>query len=119
MDGAAVYERGCFQGYTWLTVWVVLGKWPLKLAGKLKCRISASTYSSLILNIILTLPLRSCLFRMISELDGDMTDAIDSLGSVTKKVNELVAKTGGCKWLMVVVFLLVVLLVLTFLVVYT
>ena len=48
-----------------------------------------------------------------------MTDAIDSLGIVTKKVNELVAKTGGCKWLMVVVFLLVVLLVLTFLVVYT
>ena len=59
------------------------------------------------------------MLRMISDLDEDMTDAVDSLDMVTKKTKELIKKTGGCKWFIVVVFLVLVLFVLTLLVIYT
>ena len=56
---------------------------------------------------------------MIGDLDEDMNEAVDSLDMVTKKTKELIAKSGGCKWFAIVVFLSLVLLILTLLVIYT
>uniref|UniRef100_A0A7S2GGH2 t-SNARE coiled-coil homology domain-containing protein n=1 Tax=Octactis speculum TaxID=3111310 RepID=A0A7S2GGH2_9STRA len=57
--------------------------------------------------------------KMISDLDDDMDTAVTSLDIVTAKTKELIKKTGGFKWFLLIVFLVVLLLVLILLLLWT
>jgi len=57
--------------------------------------------------------------KMIDDLEEDMDHAQTSIDLVTAKTKDLVKKSGGCQWFILIVFLVLVLITLTFLVIYS
>uniref|UniRef100_A0A7S2V0G4 t-SNARE coiled-coil homology domain-containing protein n=1 Tax=Fibrocapsa japonica TaxID=94617 RepID=A0A7S2V0G4_9STRA len=57
--------------------------------------------------------------KLISAIDNDLADASDRLDMITRKTKELVAKSGGTKWFILIVVLSIILFVLLLLVLYT
>ena len=57
--------------------------------------------------------------KMLDGLDGDLDKAALNLDIVTKKTQELIKKSGGCKYFAIIVCLSVTLLILFLLIIYT
>jgi len=57
--------------------------------------------------------------KMLDGLDEDLDKAAFSLDVVTKKTQELIKKSGGCKYFAVIVVLVFVVLLLFLLIIYT
>jgi len=56
---------------------------------------------------------------MLDELDRDTESAMDTIELITKKTQELVAKSGGAKYFSIILCLSIILIILTLLVIYT
>jgi hypothetical protein len=57
--------------------------------------------------------------QMIDDLEQDVDHAQSSIDLVTAKTKDLVKKSGGCQWFLLIVFLVFVLVCLVFLVIYS
>lgn len=57
--------------------------------------------------------------RMITDLDVSMDEAVSTLDLVTGKTKDLIKKSGGPKWFLLIIVLSLMLAVLTFLVFWT